>query len=60
MHKTHDSFYVYVVRHYVSDESHKLNWRELQVFDVGTVMVELLCILDHRAQQTQTLLGGPY
>jgi hypothetical protein len=39
LHKTHNVFHVSVLRHYVVDESHKLNWKELQVLDVGTLMV---------------------
>ena len=48
LHKTHDVFHVSVLRHYVSDESHKLDWQDLQVSDMGTVMVEPLRILDRR------------
>jgi hypothetical protein len=29
LHNTHNVFHVYVLCHYVVDESHKLNWREL-------------------------------
>jgi hypothetical protein len=29
LHKTHNVFHVSVLRHYVADESHKLNWNEL-------------------------------
>jgi hypothetical protein len=48
LHKTHNIFHIFVLRHYVVDESHKLNWRELQVSNAGTIMVELLRILDYR------------
>jgi hypothetical protein len=48
LHKTHNVFHVSVLRHYVADESHKLNWKELQVLDVGTLTVEPLRILDRR------------
>lgn len=51
LHKTHDVLHVSILRHYVSDESHKIDWRELQVLDVGTIMVEPLRILDHRVRQ---------
>ena len=51
LHKTHDVFHVSILRHYVFDESHKLDWREFQVSDMGTVVVEPLCILDHRVRQ---------
>jgi hypothetical protein len=48
LHKTHNVFHVSILRHYVVDESHKLNWKELQVSDVGTLTVEPLRILDRR------------
>jgi hypothetical protein len=48
LHKTHNVFHVSVLRHYVVDESHKLNWKELQVSDLGTLTVEPLRILDRR------------
>jgi hypothetical protein len=56
LHKTHNVFHVSVLRHYVADESHKLNWKELQVSDVGTLIVEPLCILDRRVQQLKNHL----
>eukprot|EP00253_Pinus_taeda_P035559 PITA_35559 len=51
LHKTHDVFHVSVLRQYVSDESHKLDWQDLHVSDMGTVMVEPLRILDRRVRQ---------
>ena len=51
LHKTHNVFHVFVLRHYVADESHKLQWKELQVMDEGTFMVKPLRILDRRVQQ---------
>jgi hypothetical protein len=56
LHKTHNVFYVFVLRHYVDDESHRLNWKELQVSDVGTLTVEPLRILDHRVRQLRNHL----
>jgi hypothetical protein len=56
LHKTHNVFHVSVLRHYVADESHKLNWKELQVSDVGTLTVEPLCILDRRVRQLRNRL----
>ena len=56
LHKTHNVFHVSVLRHYVADESHKLNWKELQVSDVGTLTVEPLRILDHRVRQLRNHL----
>jgi hypothetical protein len=55
LHKTHNVFHVSVLRHYVADESHKLNWKELQVSDVGTLTVEPLRILDRRVQSSGTV-----
>eukprot|EP00253_Pinus_taeda_P019272 PITA_19272 len=51
LHETHDVFHVSILRHYVSDKSHKLDWRELQVSDMGTVVVKPLPILDRRVRQ---------
>ena len=56
LHKTHNVFHVSVLRHYVADESHKLNWKELQVSDVGTLTVEPLRILDRRVRQLRNYL----
>ena len=56
MHKTHNVFHVSVLRHYVGDKSHKLNWKELQVSDAGTLMVEPLCVLDRRVRQLRNRL----
>jgi hypothetical protein len=56
LHKTHNVFHVSVLRHYVADESHKLNWKELQVLDVGTLTVEPLRILDRRVRQLRNRL----
>jgi hypothetical protein len=44
LHKTHNVFHVSVLLHDVADESHKLNWKELKVLDMGTLTVEPLCI----------------
>ena len=49
-------FHVSVLRHYVADESHKLNWKELQVSNVGTLTVESLRILDHRVRHLRNRL----
>jgi hypothetical protein len=56
LHKTHNVFHVSILRHYVVDESHKLNWKELQVLDVETLTVEPLCILDRRVRQLRNRL----
>jgi hypothetical protein len=56
LHKTHNVFHVFVLRHYVVDESHKLNWKELQVPNVGTITVQPLRILDRRVRQLKNCL----
>jgi hypothetical protein len=56
LHKTHNVFHVFVLRHYIADKYHKLNWKELHVSDVGTIMVEPLRILDHRVRQLKNCL----
>jgi hypothetical protein len=56
LHKTRNVFHVSVLRHYVVDESQKTNLKELQVSDVGNLMVELLRILDHRVSQLRNHL----
>ena len=48
LHKTHNVFHVSVLRNYVSDETHKHHWKELQVSDEETFKVEPLGILDCR------------
>jgi hypothetical protein len=56
LHKTHSVFHVSFLCHYVVDESHKLNWKELKVSEVGTSTVEPLRILDHRVRQLRNHL----
>jgi hypothetical protein len=56
LHKTHNVFHVSILCHYVVDESHKLNWKELQVSDVETFTVEPLRILDRRVRQLRNRL----
>jgi hypothetical protein len=55
-HKNHNVFHVFVLFHYVVDESHKMNWKELHLSDVGTIMAKPLFILDHRVQQIKNHL----
>jgi hypothetical protein len=56
LHKTHNVFHVSVLRHYVADESHKPNWKEMQVSNVGTLTVEPLRILNHKVLQLRNRL----
>ena len=51
LHKTHDVFHVSILRNYVYDESHKIYWMELQVSNMGSIMVKPLYILDRRVRQ---------
>jgi hypothetical protein len=55
-HRTHNVFHVSILLNDVADESHKLNWKELQVSDVGTLTVEPLRILDHRVRELRNRL----
>jgi len=45
LHKVYNILHVSVVRHYIVDKSHNLQWKELQVSDEGTILVEPLHIL---------------
>jgi hypothetical protein len=56
LHKNHNIFHVSILLHYVVDESHKPNWKELQVSDVGTLTIEPLRILDRRVRQLKNRL----
>jgi hypothetical protein len=56
LHKTHNVFHVSILLHYVADESHKPNWKELQLWDSGTLRVKPLHILDHRVQHLRNHL----
>jgi hypothetical protein len=56
LHKTHNVFHVSVLCPYVADESHKLNWKELQVSNMGNLTVEPLRILDRRVRQLRNRL----
>ena len=51
LHITHNVFHVSVLGHYIVDETHKIDWKDLRVLDEGTFMVEPLRVLDHRVQQ---------
>jgi hypothetical protein len=50
LHKTHNVFHVSALRHYVADESHKLNWKELQGIGRGN---------PHGRTLTHSTVGGP-
>jgi hypothetical protein len=46
--RMYDVFHIFVLRHYVSDPTHVINMRSLQVLDEGSLTVEPIHILDHR------------
>jgi hypothetical protein len=46
-----DVFHVSILRHYVSDPTHVIEKRYLQVLDEGILMAEPICILGHRIRQ---------
>eukprot|EP00253_Pinus_taeda_P007223 PITA_07223 len=56
LHKTHNVFHVSVLRHYIADQSHNLQWKELKVSDEGIVLVKPLRILERRVQQLRNRL----
>jgi hypothetical protein len=49
----HDIFHVYVLRHYISDPSHVIDMRCLQVSDEVSLMMDPIRILQHHIQQLQ-------
>eukprot|EP00253_Pinus_taeda_P028742 PITA_28742 len=56
LHRIHNVFHVSVLRHYISDPSHNIQWRELQVSDEGVITVEPLRILERRVRQLRNRL----
>eukprot|EP00253_Pinus_taeda_P020588 PITA_20588 len=56
LHRIHNVFHVSVLRHYIVDLSHNLQWKELQVSDEGVVTVKLLRILERRVRQLRNRL----
>jgi hypothetical protein len=46
-----DIFHVSILRHYISDPTHVIDMSSLKVSDEEALMVEPVCILDHRVQQ---------
>jgi hypothetical protein len=47
----HNVFYVYVLRHYISDPTHVIDMSYLQVLGEGAITTETICILDHCIRQ---------
>lgn len=54
--RMHDVFHVSVLRKYVPNPSHILDWHHLQVTDEGALKAEPVCILDHRTRQLRRRL----
>ena len=46
--KVHNFFHISVLKRYVHDATHVLNWNDVQVEPKGDFLVELNCILDGR------------
>jgi hypothetical protein len=49
--RMHDVFHIFLLRHYVSDPTHVIDMSSLHMSDEGALMVEPICILDHRIRQ---------
>lgn len=49
-HRMYDVFHISILRKYVHDPSHILDWHQLQVTDEGTLKTEPVCILDHHTR----------
>eukprot|EP00253_Pinus_taeda_P027559 PITA_27559 len=56
LHKIHNVFHVSILRHYIADLSHNLQWKELQVSDEVVISVEPLRILERRVRQLRNRL----
>ena len=46
--KVHNFFYIYVLKIYVHDGTHVINWNDVQVEPKGDFLVEPDCIIDRR------------
>ena len=46
--KAHNAFHIYVLKRYVHDVTHVINWNDVQVEPEGYFLVEPDCILDKR------------
>ena len=44
----HNSFHIFVLKTYVHDATHVIDWNDVQVEPEGEVLVELDCILGRR------------
>jgi hypothetical protein len=49
--RVHDGFYVYVLRHYISNPTHVIDMSSLQVSYEGVLTAEPIRILDHSIRQ---------
>ena len=46
--KIHNVFHIFVLKRYVHDATHVINWNDVQVEPEGDFLVEPYCILDKR------------
>ena len=46
--RVHDVFHIFVLKKYVHDATHVINWNDVQVEPEGYFLVELDCILERR------------
>ena len=46
--KVHNVFHIFVLKKYVHDATHALNWNDVQVEPEGDFLVEPDCILERR------------
>ena len=46
--KVHNVFHISVLKRYVHDATHVINWNDVQVEPIGYFLVESVCILDKR------------
>ena len=46
--KVHNVFHIFVLRRYVHDATHVINWNDVQVEPEGYILVEPNCILEKR------------
>jgi hypothetical protein len=56
----HDLFHVLVLRHYISNPAHVIDFSSLQVLYEGTIMAEPIHILDHHTRQLHRQLVGQF
>jgi len=51
LHEVHNVIHISVLKHYITDQSHNLQWKELQVSDEGIISIKPLRMLERRVRQ---------